>query len=481
MLQLTELMVLVLAAFLSQWTSLPGLLLIAGVLQAGSVLNIVTPAAAATGVAAYGLTPFQFLAPWVVLAGFWRLLVGPRPPWPVHLRWPLFFLGLYALVAISGAWLLPQLFAGVKLNAAIHIGGVWELTALSPNLSHAVQSLTLLLLLLVLIAFLVLIKNEAKEKAVIRGLFLAALLVLSLGAYEQTAHYFKWPSMVAFWANNPGYSQAPLVEVGFVLNRIGVPFSEPSYASAFLASMGIGAMGVALLGRRWWLGGGCALVCGLGLVNTLGSTGLAAAGVALVVLSLWVFVAALQGSACLSRRLRAAFLCSLFLLASTWGYRVYEASDVRPDVDAMVQGLIVDKAKTKDGLREKINQRAMEILQETNGLGVGMGSHRASSFFASLLANTGVLGFGLFMTMLVSLLWRYWRAPHLSDMQIFVATALPTATLAMGLGIPDLNMPMYWNFIFLGFVFCPNDAQLKNNTTATIDQTDQANTKGLGA
>jgi hypothetical protein len=40
-------------------------------------------------------------------------------------------------------------------------------------------------------------------------------------------------------------------------------------------------------------------------------------------------------------------------------------------------------------------------------------------------------------------------------MQIFVATALPTATLAMGLGIPDLNMPMYWNFIFLGFVFCP--------------------------
>jgi hypothetical protein len=123
----------------------------------------------------------------------------------------------------------------------------------------------------------------------------------------------------------------------------------------------------------------------------------------------------------------------------------------------MVQGLIVDKAKKSDGVREKTNQRAIEILQETYGLGVGMGSHRASSFFASLLANTGVLGFGVFMARLVSLLWRYWRAPHLSDMQIFVATALPTATLAMGLGIPDLNMPMYWNFIFLGFVFCPGN------------------------
>jgi hypothetical protein len=50
-------------------------------------------------------------------------------------------------------------------------------------------------------------------------------------------------------------------------------------------------------------------------------------------------------------------------------------------------------------------------------------------------------------------------------MQIFVAVALPTATLAMGLGIPDLNLPMYWGFIFLAFVFCPGDAG--NGTTKT--------------
>jgi hypothetical protein len=457
MLQLTGLTVLVLAALVSQWTSLPGLLLIAGVLQAGSVLNVVTPAAAATGVAAYGLTPFQFLAPWVVLAGFGRLCLGQRPRWPVHLRWPLTYLVLYTLVAILGAWLLPQWFAGIKLNTVIHMEGVFELSALSPNLSHAVQSLTLLLLLLVLLAFLVLINDESTENSMTRGLFFAAILVFCLGVYEQIVPYFKWPSMADYWANNPGYKQAPLVEVEFVLNRIGIPFSEPSYASAFMAAMSTGATAVALLGRRWGLGAVAALLCGLGLVNTLGSTGLATAGVALGVLSLWVIVGALRASINLSRRLRAALLCGLFLLASTWGLQVYETSAVRPNVEAMVQGLIVNKAKQSDGVREKTNQRAMDILQETYGLGVGMGSHRASSFFASLLANTGVLGFGLFVAMLISLLWRYWRAAHLSDMQIFVATALPTATLAMGLGIPDLNMPMYWNFIFLGFVFCPRN------------------------
>jgi hypothetical protein len=462
MFQLTSLTVLVVGALVSQLTSLPGLLLIAGVLQAGSVLNVLTSAADATGIAAYGMTPFQFIAPLLILVCFWRIGLGARLTLPIHLRWPLVFLVLYALVAIVGSLLLPQWFAGIKLNAVIKMFGMDELSELSLSLSNFVQALSLLLLLLVMLAFLVLVKDQASKNALSRGLVLAVTLVVSLGAYEQSAIYLKWPSTAAYWANNPGYSQVPLNPFafglpsgGFLLNRVGVPFSEPSYSSVFMAAMCLGAIGVALLGRRWLLGGSAALVCLLGLVNTLGSTGLAAAAVAFVVLTMWVTVGALRGSSSLSRRLRAALLCGLFLLASTWGYRVYEVSAFRPHVEAMVQSLIIDKAKQSDGVRENTNQRAMEILQETYGLGVGMGSHRASSFFASLLANTGVLGFGLFMAMLVSLLWRYWRAPHLSDMQIFVATALPTATLAMGLGIPDLNMPMYWNFIFLGFVFCP--------------------------
>ena len=100
-------------------------------------------------------------------------------------------------------------------------------------------------------------------------------------------------------------------------------------------------------------------------------------------------------------------------------------------------------------------------MQETYGLGVGMGSNRASSFFASLVSNTGVLGALLFSGVLLTLLWRYFKAPKLTDMQIFVAASLPTATLAMGLGIPDLNLPMYWGFIFLAFVFCPADTPME--------------------
>jgi hypothetical protein len=201
-----------------------------------------------------------------------------------------------------------------------------------------------------------------------------------------------------------------------------------------------------------WL---AAVLSTLGLLNSLGSTGLAATGVAMAALCLWVLGQALRPSTSLGRRMRAALLGVLLLLASTWGVHMYNQSDIKPRVDGLVNHLIFKKVKSQDGVRELSNKRALEIVQETYGLGVGMGSNRASSFFASLVSNTGVLGAALFCAMLVSLLWRYVRAPALTDMQIFVALALPTATLAMGLGIPDLNLPMYWGFIFLAFVFCP--------------------------
>jgi hypothetical protein len=301
------------------------------------------------------------------------------------------------------------------------------------------------------------------------------VLVLAVGFYEQWAHSAGGPSMLSFWGSNAGYAQAGLVEQGVYgvdgmlvvsTKRVGLPFSEPSYLSAYLAATTVGLWAVALLGRGWWWAWLAAVLSTLGLLNSLGSTGLAATAVAMAALCLWVLVQALRPSTGLGRRLRAALLGVFLLLASTWGVQIYTQSAIKTTVNGFVESLLVSKAKQQDGVRELSNKRALEIVQETYGLGVGMGSNRASSFFASLVSNTGVLGAALFCAMLVSLLWRYVRAPALTDMQIFVAVALPTATFAMGLGIPDLNLPMYWGFIFLAFVFCPSpvaDSQLNRD------------------
>jgi hypothetical protein len=191
---------------------------------------------------------------------------------------------------------------------------------------------------------------------------------------------------------------------------------------------------------------------------------MAAEGVAAVVLVFWVLGNALRPYTSKSLRLKALVMCGLLVLTSAFSYKAYQESIYKSKVDTMISHLIIDKANLKDGVRELSNKRALEIIKETYGLGVGLGSNRASSFFASLVSNTGVLGALLFSGMLVTLLWRYFKAPKLTDMQIFVAASLPTATLAMGLGIPDLNLPMYWGFIFLGFVFCPDDANLSTSS-----------------
>ena len=98
---------------------------------------------------------------------------------------------------------------------------------------------------------------------------------------------------------------------------------------------------------------------------------------------------------------------------------------------------------------------AMQIVLHIWGLEVGLGSNRASSFVASLVRNTGVLGALFFVGTWVSLLWRYFRAQQLSGGQIFAGLVLFGSTLYMVFGVPDLNLPIYWVFIMLAFVLCP--------------------------
>jgi hypothetical protein len=454
MVQVTAFAAVMVAALFAQAMSLGGLVMVSTVLQATAVVNVPLGSAGGQGVAAYGVSPYMVMALVAGLVWLWRLGQSRRLLLPQHLRWPLGFLLAYLVVAALGAWLLPVWFDGMPVNLLVDMYGIYSLQPLGASISNLVQPLNLLVHVAVLLFLLQAAQRPDGPRGIKAGVLGALVLVVAIGLYEQWAQFNDLPGLTPHLSNNLGYLQVPVAEK-LLWSRIGLPFTEPSYASTYLAATTVGLWAVVLLGRGWWWAWLAAVLSTLGLLNSLGSTGLAATGVAMAVLCLWVLGQALRPSTGLGRRLRAALLGVLLLLASTWGLQMYTQSDIKPKVDGFVDSLIFSKAKQQDGARELSNKRALEIVQETYGLGVGMGSNRASSFFASLVSNTGVLGAALFCAMLVSLLWRYVRAPALTDMQIFVAVALPTATLAMGLGIPDLNLPMYWGFIFLAFVFCP--------------------------
>jgi len=463
LLNLTTITGLVLAAIFSQTTGLAGLVFISMVLQAASVLDIKSSAITVTQVAAYGVTPFHAMALVVGIVWLTNLIRQRAIKGFAKIKTPLTLLFLYGFVAVLGAFILPEIFKNTPVHLLLEIYGAdLPPQPLRPTISNAVQAINLIVLIFVLLYFIQEANSGNKSKHIISGLAGGCVLVLFVGFFEQISNLKGWPSLTAFWANNPGYSQAPSVPMNIMLKRVGLPFSEPSYASVYLAAMTLGFWAVTFLGRNWRWTLFAALLTTLGLINTFGSTGWVAAGLAFMVLMVISLSGVISRVTNSNRRFRIVFLSMILVFGLAGAFLAIQGTELQPKVETTLKTLVFDKAKETNGLRERTNRRAMEIVKETYGFGVGLGSNRASSYFASLLSNTGVLGFALFVSMLASLLWRYWRASTLSDMQIFVAAALPTATLAMGLGIPDLNMPMYWGFIFLGFVFCPGSEVLED-------------------
>jgi hypothetical protein len=438
---------------------LPALMVVAVVLQAASVVNVdlalwLGPGA---GLGVYGITPYNAVAFCMGMLLLGRLVtVGVAVP--VQVRGAAAWFVAYAVVAAFGAVVLPRVFAGTPVHDMLALYGMSQPPVpVQWSLSNLVQAVNMGVHAVVLLYVLQCAQQEPGfGRRMVVGVMTALLLVLLVGSYERLAWLMAWPSAKAFWLNNPGYALlGGQLSMRDIL-RVASPFSEPSYTSAFLATTTLGLMAVAAFGQRtrWALGLG--VLSALGLFNTLSSTGWSAAGLAALAMVFWMGARASVLDEDNHIRAREAWIwlvLSAVLVATLWAAQSTRYSQ---DIDKTLNELLLNKSQPGNHEeREKTNVRALEIVQETQGLGVGMGSHRASSFMASLVSNTGVLGALLFCSMLGSLLWRYFKTPMLTDIQLFVGVSLATATLAMSLGIPDLNLPMYWGFIFLAFVFCP--------------------------
>lgn len=451
------------ALFARTW--LPALVVLSTCLQATSVLNL------PVGEGAFGISPYNATALFVsivLVVSIWQLRSLPRPP--ESLRQPAYWLMAYVVVAVIGAFVLPFVHSGVPVYLLLNKFGFDRgTTPLVFTLSNAVQAANLAIHAVVLVYLLQARRfSDSVFLKMLYGLSAAVLLVLMIGFYERMASLGHGESFNSFWMNNPGYAQLHYHMVaGF--RRIVAPFSEASYATTFLAAVWAGLLAVCLFGRcRPWHLLALALV-GIGLVNPMGSTGWVAAGVMAVALLFIATVLALSrrhatDRPTLRRRVMSGWATVLFVcLAGLWAWT---ASPAGPKIQTVVDTVLLNKlASGSAKVRHRSNERAVQIVKDTWGMGAGLGSNRASSFMASLISNTGVPGLLLFVGMLGTLTWRYLGSRNLlTDGQLFTVTALWTATLAMTLAIPDMNLPVYWVFIFLAFLGCPGLAGTQQPT-----------------
>jgi len=434
------------------------LLAIGAAMQASSVIN----ASVANG--QYGITTYNVAAAILALLYLERLRhAGLRSVCHSADDPAVRLLLAYFLYAAASALLLPPLFDGTPVFALNSIYGFGlDTTPLEQGISHFAQAINAVVHLVMLLYLL----DDARHgdrsagRRLRGGLLVAGGLAALVGLHERFALAGWLPSSAAFWMNNPGYAQGHGAEVAGIL-RISAPFSEPSYGSTFLAALLVGLLAIAALGRHPKPALAGAAACSLALLNTLGSTGLGAAALVALLLLVALTASALRDGgrrAVYRRRTAAAWAAVAFaILGMAW---LLYGSPWGAEAQTVFDKAVLEKVAGEESLsttsRLRSNMHAISVALESYGLGVGLGSNHASSFLASLLSNVGLPGMLLYLAVIVTLLRRYvghWD--HLDDGQLFALWALLGASAAMYVGIPDLNFPLYWLFVFLAIIEMP--------------------------
>lgn len=380
-------------------TIIVGLLcLVVGYRLASATLVVATlfGAAAAVLIGAANIQPAHLLLGFVAVttltrpreaAGAIRALSPPEPGF-----W-LMCLVIYGLVS---AVLAPRLLAGstqiIPLGTSEYAstGSTVPLGPVSSNFTQSVY----LVADLICFAMIVAVASTYAGFATITGALMAYAAGNVLFALLDLGTYATGTQGLLNFMRNAQYT-LHLEEEVTGLKRIVGSFTE---ASAFARST-LGALGFTgtlwICGYRPALTGTLAVALLVLVVVSTSSTGLAGAPPVLAIL----YATILMRSGFRPNRpySSAAVLCAPLLVAALILATLINdgaSATVRNYLDA----LIFDKSTTSSGIeRDTWNTVALQNFFDSDGLGVGLGTVRTSSFPIALLSNVGIPGFVFYL------------------------------------------------------------------------------------
>lgn len=442
--------------FHRQEKHLVSLLLVSTVLQASAVVNI------KLGIQAHGLNPFMCTVGLLALKMLPRFGTSLREITARSLTGINLWLGGYLVWAAAVTLVMPLVFEGlpVRHHSDAYFGAAVSLHFSVVNAWQIVG----LWAVAVMFAFPTVqrISQAHLHTGIKQGLLFSFILVALANLYEQAAIAMSLPSLVSFWASNPGYIQRGAIDIhtnpGLV--RVGVPFSEPSYASAYLAAF-IG--GICLLihrGHRTWQLFGVLGLAVLVLLSTGGTTGMLALGVLAGVA--WLFGVAGVANGILRGKLNVRSFHWVFTLLglAVLALMLFAPGIAGLEIQPYISELIIRKIDINNsGTQARLSAdiHGLQVLKSTYGLGVGLGSNRTSSFIASILSSVGVAGALLFVGFVTGLMRDYSASfSGLACTQLFALGAVTIMLLSMCLSIPDLNLPMLWVALWVLYVLRPS-------------------------
>jgi hypothetical protein len=390
---------------------------------------------------AFGLSPAYCLLPIGIfyLTSDWFERHSLRQP-PRVLPTPI-WLFLFMLIFTLGVSLLaPRIFEGQIDILPPRFGldsGITE--RLKPGTGNYIQSAYMLFnVLLVLVPAELAASGKIHRQDIIKGITIGACVAAATGLYQLTAFFLNLPWPDAVINSNLGVGQQA-EQVAMGIKRMSSTFQEPSMMAQYLIS----STGLILLGQSSVLIGGLIVAALLLSTSSTAYFGL-------------ILLVATWGLLDIQSRMSQVIKISLALLifiAIAYGL------DLAATDGQITQRLIFDKFESKSGtVRVRADMYAVDAFIQSFGLGVGIGSLRASSFMATLLGTQGTQGVLLFLAANYLLIRHAWRENSIDGKAC--ALGLIGCLIGWMLSVPDISVPLYW--LLAAAILCknqPNSAQ----------------------
>lgn len=392
--------------------SLAGLLVCIAVALAGramgSAVLVGLPAALAFGATAFATLPalggsspqiYTIFAMCLLVAPFLRsgglrTVAAGAGQHPVTL-----ILLVMAVHAAASALILPRLFAG-ETSAFVpgrDTGEVVE-TILTPVSGNISQTAYFVLGALVCLTLCATLTDGARLRLICRGFLVWAVLNMALGAIDLFAK-IAGAGDVLDVIRTASYAMVTDVEHAGFFRIAGGQSEASAFGAAIFASMVFCMTWLRMTGdRRIGAVAWASLALLLLSTSTTAYACLAIYGAGLAVLALFNL---------LKGRVRKADLAALYLVlagvAITVAIYLYD-DNAFASVRQLLDATIFDKASSSSAAeRGYWNARSLATFAETGGLGIGMGSSRASNWFIAVLSQTGAIGAALQLVLCLAL------------------------------------------------------------------------------
>lgn len=366
------------------------------------------------------------------------------------LGWALFF-----IIAITSAFAYPFLFKGIQVFPVESFDNGTH--ALQWRPVNAVHAINLAVICMLCIYVIKIAPSHDTINLWLTGFAIAFIISLMCLALQRAIALGWLTDIKIITASlNPNYYQHPPDVIFGSYRRISWPFTEPSYASTWFAATYAAGLSLLVFGKRPWLGVSVILTSLFGILNSLGGAGLASILVfTMIILMLATYFIVAEKH---FRRRQTSLRLMLFfgmLAAVISGLSILNKHKIfnQVSVSNIYSKVVLPRALASEQsgpIRLLSNREAIRMITETHGMGVGLGSNRASSFAFSMASCLGIIPTLLFFSLLIIQGVLILRSGLESTFNLVIAGGTAGAILGVIAGIPDLNWPAFWIWIIAG-------------------------------